>query len=182
MLSKKLDACAIGTVALLLAVLATGLWVSFTYARHPDRLQGQHPQIGVTAPAIEAVNSQGDKVSLSDYHGKVVVVHFWASWCGPCVKEMPLIHRLYEDSGSEVEVLFVNAGEAKGTIQAYLAENEFDFPVLTDVTGRIAQAYAVTGLPATYVINPQGKMAQAILGEISNEQQLAGYMKDARGD
>ena len=181
-LSKKLDSRAIWTVGILLATLAAVLWVTSTYARDPQRSETVHPRLGEAAPAIEAVNTHGDKVTLADYRGKVVLVHFWASWCGPCVKEMPLIDRLYRDSGSAAAVLFVNAGESKGTIQEFLDEQQFDFPVLTDVTGKIAQAYAVTGLPATFVINPKGQMVEAILGEISSEQQLAGYMKAAQED
>jgi len=142
----------------------------------------QRPSIGSQAPDFEGVNTNGEKVGLADYRGKVVVINFWASWCGPCVNEMPLINGVFRDHPDDVATLFVNAGESKGTIMEFLAAHQFEFPVLIDATGKIAGAYSVTGLPVTYILNKDGVISQAIIGEIQNKQQLDKAIEDARGD
>ncbi|MGZ7441969.1 TlpA family protein disulfide reductase [Paenibacillus sp. TH7-28] len=163
----------------LIAFLCAGavLWVVLSNRHH----SGVHPaherlSIGSPAPVFQAVNTYGEKLSLDEYRGKVIVLNFWASWCGPCVKEMPLIHRISHDNDSDVVTLFVNVGESKGTVNEFLSGHQFDFPVMIDATGKISGLYKVSALPTTYVIDQAGNIAHPIIGEISSEEQLQTYI------
>ncbi|WP_055108837.1 TlpA family protein disulfide reductase [Paenibacillus ihumii] len=167
-------------ITLLLGLFAIGA-IGTIIASSKDDKQTEKARlvIGKSAPDFEVTNTHGDKVALSDYRGKVVVLNFWASWCGPCVKEMPLINEVYQSDQADLAVLFVNAGESKGTVNEFLAENDFDFPVMIDVTGKVAGLYGIVGLPVTYIIDKQGNLHQSIVGEITSSEQLQTYIQAA---
>ncbi|WP_044478615.1 TlpA family protein disulfide reductase [Paenibacillus antibioticophila] len=168
-------------ITLIAVTAAIGVIISMT-GNNEDQPAMQRLSIGSHAPDFEGVNTNGEKIRLADYRGKVVVINFWASWCGPCVNEMPLINGVFQDHPDDVATLFVNAGESKGTIKEFLTAHQFEFPVLIDAAGKIAGAYSITGLPATYILNKDGAISQAIIGEIQNKQQLDNAIEDARGD
>ncbi|RCX23742.1 peroxiredoxin [Fontibacillus phaseoli] len=171
------------TLLISLLAIAAILWVVLP-GKHSneDQSGSQRLSTGRAAPEFQAVNTDGEKVSLSEYRGKVVVLNFWASWCEPCVREMPLINTVFQDSNSEAVTLFVNAGESKGTINEFLSEHQFDFPVIIDATGRISGLYAVTGLPVTYLLDKNGNIAHSFIGEISSEQQLSQFIETLKED
>ncbi|SDW74118.1 redoxin domain-containing protein [Paenibacillus sp. PDC88] len=129
-------------------------------------------EVGSTAPEFEVTNMQGEQVQLQDYLGKKVIMNFWASWCEPCVREMPLIYDIYQSGGQDTEVLFVNVGESKGTIAEFLEDHKFDFPVIIDATGKVSNLYRVSGLPTTVTIDKQGQLEQVITGEITDYSML----------
>lgn len=168
-------------IALLALTVAIGVIIG-TATSKEDQPAMQRLSIGSDAPDFEGVNTKGEPIRLADYRGKVVVINFWASWCGPCVKEMPLVNAVFQAQPEDVVTLFVNAGESKGTVAEFLAAHQLHFPVLIDVTGRISSAYSVTGLPVTYVLNAEGQIAQTIVGEIQSEQQLDNLIARARED
>lgn len=171
-------------VTLLLGLLALGtiVWIIVSSRQGDTQQEKARLAIGEMAPDFEVTNTHGDKVVLSDYKGKVVVLNFWASWCEPCVKEMPLINEVYQSNRSDVATLFVNAGESKGTVNEFLTENHFDFPVIIDVTGKVSQLYGIVGLPVTYIIDKDGKLHQSAVGEITSGEQLQTYVQAAAGD
>ncbi|MCZ7539448.1 MAG: TlpA family protein disulfide reductase [Anaerolineae bacterium] len=101
----------------------------------------------------------GGEVALADFRGKYVLLNFWASWCPPCMAEMPDLyayHRQYQDAG--FTLLAVNVAEDEATVRAFLAANGFDFPVALDTTGAIYQQYGGAGLPSSFLIGPQGTL------------------------
>ena len=88
-----------------------------------------------------------------------MVVNFWATWCPPCIEELPSIQRLWEDTrGAGLEVLAVNVGEPTERIDAFLRrfEPRLDFPVLLDPDGKAFQVWGIRGLPKTFVVDKQG--------------------------
>lgn len=179
----KLHLRSVLTWFITLIALTAAIWVLISITGNNEGQPAtQRLSIGSHAPDFEGVNTNGEKIRLADYRGKVVVINFWASWCGPCVNEMPLINGVFQDHPDDVAVLFVNAGESKGTIMEFLAAHQFEFPVLIDATGKIAGAYSVTGLPVTYILDKNGVISQAIIGEIQNKQQLDNSIKEAGGD
>lgn len=159
------------------AALAAVLWVIWHNSREGDRPAGT-AAASSPAPAFEAVTLDGVKVRLADYRGQTVLINFWASWCKPCVREMPLLNELHASSGEGTEVLFVNVGEAKGTVSEFLEEQKFSFPVMIDVTGRISAAYGISALPATFVIDKEGGIQKTVLGEISDYAELKRWMEN----
>ncbi len=105
------------------------------------------------------------ELRLSEFEGKVVLMNFWATWCPPCIEEMPSMQRLYESLPREqFEILAINMQEDRETVQRFISEHGFDYPILLDFDGAVARRYAVRGLPTSYVIAPDGSMPAALIG------------------
>lgn len=164
--------------ALLVAVIAAAVVWVFIHHSSQERIEGIKE--GVTAPDFEVTALSGEKVSLTEHRGKVLLLNFWASWCKPCMQEMPLLNEIHQSSGSQIETLFINVGESKGTVAEYMKEHQFSFPVAIDVTGKISTAYGVTALPSTFIINEEGEIARIRLGEIDDFSLLQQWLADAK--
>ena len=119
---------------------------------------------GVKQPlAFDLLDMSGRRVQRSDFKGKVTVVNFWATWCPPCVEEIPMLNRLREKmQGENFELLSVNFGQSKDVIQEFMDKVHVDFPVLLDEGGRMAGDWNTIVLPSTFVIGPDGKFAYAV--------------------
>jgi thiol-disulfide isomerase/thioredoxin len=172
--SRRILTIWIGLVALL-----AGAWAIFENLSIPDAQRGNAIEAGAKAPEFTAVNSAGKQVRMSDYRGKAVMINFWASWCTPCVREMPLVHQIAQDYQNDVETLFVNVGESKGTIREFMDKQAFDFPVIIDVTGNISGMYRITGLPATMVIDKDGEFRHILLGELTEDIPLQQWLEES---
>ena len=125
------------------------------------------------SPDFLVYDKDGAAVRLSDYFGKPIVLNFWASWCGPCRREMPHFEQMYEKYGNDVEFLMVNltAGsrESFENATAFISENGYTFPVLYDTAAYAATAYSVYSIPTTYFIYNDGSLAAMVNGAISAE-------------
>ncbi|WP_225948508.1 redoxin domain-containing protein [Paenibacillus sp. OAS669] len=132
------------------------------------------------APDIHVTTLDGTAVKLSDYRGKGVLLNFWGSWCGPCVNEMPRLKEAYEQRGSGVDIVAVNVGESKGTILDFVQKHRLPFPIMTDPSGEAASAYRVNGLPATFLISPQGQVKQMVPGELTNTEQIKALLNSVQ--
>ncbi|MCU7851426.1 MAG: TlpA family protein disulfide reductase [Candidatus Thiodiazotropha sp. (ex Monitilora ramsayi)] len=103
---------------------------------------------------------------LSDYRGRVVIINFWASWCGPCREELPSLNRAWAALKEEgIAMLAINVGEDKAAVEAFTEDYPIDFPVLQDSHGNISQRWRVRGLPATFVINQRGEAVYQVIGD-----------------
>jgi peroxiredoxin len=131
---------------------------------------------GSDAPAFTVTNLEGDVVQLSDYLGKkVLLVNVWATWCGPCVVEMPSLERLYESlRGEDFEILAVSVdarvgefdvgGRAGGDLRAFADRLGLTFPILHNPSGDIQQIYQTTGVPESFVIGKDGVIYKKVAG------------------
>ena len=109
--------------------------------------------------------SQGKQFIESNYHGKVTLVNFWASWCGPCVKEIPSLNNLRKKMhGKPFQLISVNYAEDKQHVSNFLKMVEVNFPVLLDTDGRVSKEWGVSVFPATFVIDPEGKIRYGVSG------------------
>jgi len=127
----------------------------------------QQPEVRKTAPDFSLLDTDGKKVSLADFRGQMVLLHFWATWCIPCRHEMPLLHELEgKMKGKPFRILCVNVDRgSRETVQSFMDEVTPHFHTLLDPQGQVRNHYAVRGLPMTYLIAPDGKFAGRIIGE-----------------
>lgn len=128
--------------------------------------------VGATAPAYSAADLAGRTVSLADFTGKVVLLNVWATWCVPCVREMPALQRLYDrlhERGLEVVAVSVDAevpaiGGGAGDVPGFARNLGLTFTILHDATGTVERTFHVSGLPVTIVITRDGRIHSKVLG------------------
>lgn len=117
------------------------------------------------APDFTLEDTDGKTYRLSDLRGKVVLINFWATWCPPCREEMPSMQRAWEQlQEKDVVLLAVDVGEDADTVFQFTANYPVEFPLLLDHTGKVADAWPLKGLPTTFVIDPQGRIAYRAIG------------------
>lgn len=117
------------------------------------------------APGFTLKGEDGKTYRLADYRGKVVVINFWATWCPPCRYEMPSLERAWTQlKNKDVVVLAINVGENADVIFEFTGTYPMSFPLPMDVDGTVIKQYPVTGLPTTYVINPDGMVTHRAVG------------------
>jgi len=125
------------------------------------------PQIGKLAPTFELSDVNGNKVSLSDYKGMVVLIHFWATWCGPCKAEMSSLNNLflaYKNDG--LMVLAISVDPSEKPVRSFLKDKSIALPVLMDTEQDVYfDQYGVLGLPTSFLINRDGIIKELIRGE-----------------
>jgi thiol-disulfide isomerase/thioredoxin len=122
------------------------------------------PWTGEPTPALSAKTLAGRELRLSDFAGRTVLVNFWATWCAPCVAEMPALARLRDRLG--VEVVAVNFQENAARIQPFVDRLGLAFPVVRDHDGTLRAAWHVNIFPSTYVIAPDQRIVLYATGEV----------------
>ncbi len=111
------------------------------------------------APTFALPDSSGQMVSLDDYKGQVVLINFWASWCAPCRKEMPLLDELqqrYAPLG--FTMLGINVEEDSSLADEFLRGTPVNFPILYDRANKVSEAYDVIAMPTTIIVDREGKV------------------------
>ena len=120
---------------------------------------GDTLRAGAPAPGFELKSSSGKPVSLSSLKGQIVLVNFWASWCGPCRKEMPILEQLnhqYHNKG--VTLVGVNVEPDSGAANDWLKATPVSFPILFDVDSKVSKLYQVEGMPNTVILDRKGNV------------------------
>jgi peroxiredoxin len=125
---------------------------------------------GSRAPEYAAVSLDGDTLSLEDLRGRVVLLNVWATWCTPCVREMPALERLHEQHDAEglsVVAVSVDAstpGLGAADVRRFVDDLGVTFTILLDPGGEIENRFRVSGLPMTFLIDREGRIRQRIVG------------------
>lgn len=148
--------------------LVWALWVGLTTAPVQKDSDLPAPVIGESAPGFTFPLLTGGAASLSDYRGKVVLVNVWATWCPPCIDEMPDLENLYKQMKSQglpFEILGVSI-DALGAdpVQKWVSRFGITFPILLDPRGSIKKLYRTTGVPETFVVDQQGRLLRKFIG------------------
>ena len=129
---------------------------------------------GAQRPAdyrFSLVDLEGRRHSLEEFRGRVVFLNFWASWCPPCLAEMPNIHRLYRKTGSEVAFVMVSLDRDPTVASKWIEGKGYTFPVYFPA-GPLPAAYDSPTIPTTFIISPDGKI-------VSQRRGMADYDTEA---
>jgi len=114
---------------------------------------------GSPAPQFTLAARSGEDVSLAQYKGQVVMLNFWASWCGPCRQEMPLLESIYKKYGKMgFTLLGVNVEPDSQAANEWLKQTPVSFPILYDKDSKVSKLYDVAGMPSTVIIDRSGKL------------------------
>lgn len=139
---------------LLVTVLAYAARTGFTQLDQPRQ-----------APEFKLEDLQGGSHSLAEHRGKVLIVNFWATYCKPCLKEMPSLQRAWEQLRDEdIEVLAIDVGEPRDWILEFKGIEAFRFPILLDEERVVAGEFGVKGIPTTFIVDPAGRIVIKAVG------------------
>ncbi|HWC97736.1 MAG TPA: TlpA disulfide reductase family protein [Candidatus Sulfopaludibacter sp.] len=121
-----------------------------------------HPAAALSLPALD-----GHTVSLADYHGKRVLIAWWASWCTPCKAEMPALNRLYgngQHTPGEFEILAISVDEDRAAAESFARETDMKYPVLLDPGKKTVDAFHVESLPSLVLVDAEGQISYGHAG------------------
>ena len=158
-----------GLLGLLILVALILLAIRLQKTGNPQQeinLNQFKPEAGYLAPRFTLRNLKGNLEGLDDHAGKVIVVNFWATWCAPCVEEMPSFETLYRRFRSQgLTVLAVSLDKGGSSkVQEFVDKHKLSFPVLMDSEGVAEKLYPSFTIPFTYVIDKQGRVAARVDG------------------
>ncbi|MBQ4556656.1 MAG: TlpA family protein disulfide reductase [Clostridia bacterium] len=125
----------------------------------------------IMAPDFTVTDYSGNKVKLSDFFGKPIVINFWATWCGPCKSELPAFDKAYAEYGEEIEFLMVNltdgVQDTEEKVRKFVSDGGYSFPVFFDTEYSAANAYGTYSIPVTVMINADGSVYDARIGAMN---------------
>ncbi|MDX6548863.1 MAG: cytochrome c biosis protein CcmG, thiol:disulfide interchange protein DsbE [Gaiellales bacterium] len=161
-------------LVVILAVVAFGR--SHSGALKPPPMQLTKPGDRTPAVAFDATTIAGRKVSLAGFHGKPLVINFFAAWCEPCKREAPAFTRLEQRYQGRVSLLSVAVLTShRSNLDAFVHDHGITWPVIWDQGGNLTDSYGILGTPVTYVIDGQGRVVYRIIGPTS-EHRMAGLL------
>ena len=122
--------------------------------------------VGLEVPDFVVLDKDGRRYTKENLKGKTVFLHFWASWCRECRQEMPEIVEIYKRKRSDPNFVFLAVvyNEDPADSRSYLQREGYDIPIFVDPGGKTAQAFGVTGVPETYIIDPEGVLKKKVIG------------------
>ena len=147
------------------AVIVVVVVVAFAYV-HLAQNRGYALKKGTEAPGFRLPSLAGQEMDLAAQRGKVVVLNFWATWCPPCVAEMPSLERLHRTLSPEgLAVITVSTDEDEAELRRFVSARSLTLPVLKDPGGRVAAGeYRTTGYPETFVLDREGRLLEHVVG------------------
>jgi thiol-disulfide isomerase/thioredoxin len=168
----------------LAGLLVSLVLVGSTSCQPPDSGVGEdatHDGLS-PAPAFDLADLDGSRHRLSDYSGRVVLVEFWATWCGPCRLQAEILSRLYEEvGGDDVEFLAVSLGEPEDIVLKFTSKDPFPYPVLLDTDETLGFALEIYALPTVMIVDRKGDISFFRPG-ISDGETLRRALVAAAGD
>lgn len=141
--------------------------------RPPEATEAATVRVGQLAPALSGVGLDGSPLSLADYRGRPVIVNFWASWCGPCKDEFPLLREaLAAHAADGLAIVGVLFKDDPGPAAAFVASQGASWPTVTDPDGTAAATWKVVAPPQTYFIDRSGVVRERQIGEVRDRAEL----------
>jgi len=134
---------------------------------------------GESAPDFRLQSLDGETVSLSDYHGQAVLLNFWATWCGPCVGEMPYLQEIHEEWTTRgLALVAVNVGETSSQVNGFMNYYNLSLPVLLDTQRSVSERYNIIGIPTTFFIDKDGIIQGKVVGAFPSKESIERYLED----
>jgi len=138
--------------------------LSFSFIFKSYSAERGEDAISIPLPLLEN-NKAGKKAEIDSYKGKLIYLDFWASWCGPCRKSLPILNEIRSQYASQgFEVIAINVDENLNDALKFLDKYPVDYPILLDPTGKSPQAYKVKGMPTAYLIDEKGTIIYKHIG------------------
>ena len=158
-------------ILLIIFAVAFTAYRALTPAHLPET--GRNAEI-TAAPDFRVSDENGDEVNFGDMLEKPVIVHFWASWCGVCKEEFPLLSEAWKNYGNDINFMMIDLCDGKeetaATARAFIDQNGYSFPLYLDNNGEAAAAYGVSAIPRTVFINREGELIAEQIGAIGEKQ------------
>jgi len=165
--SRRLKGRWLVVLVLVVALVALGIYqgVTSSPSTPSNVLTGR-----TSAPAIRfdltSITNPSQSLSLAKFRGHPLVINFWASWCGPCRTEMPLLEKAFRSEGGKVDFLGVDTNDSSGAARSFLQRVSVAYPVASDPKGSLAAKYGLFGLPTTIFISSTGKVVGRHIGQL----------------
>lgn len=149
---------------ILLIILLSGIAITFLIIRHQYR--PEIITIGSVAPDIELIDINKNKIKLSELRGAVVFINFWATWCEPCINELPSIEELSRLTSGNPKFKLITILFKDDEYRAFnfMKENGYTFPIFLNPDGSAAKNFGITGVPETFIIDKKGILRNKIIG------------------
>ena len=173
----------LGVLLILALVLPVGAWAVDRARQHDQRRDDTPAVLGAdsatvqtyaaatAAPKLDLTTLDGRKLDLSAYRGRPVLLNFWATWCGPCVREFPLLRRTLDQRRADgLVVLGVLVNDSAGNARKFVREHGGTWPVGIDQGAKAAAAFKVVGLPESVFVRRDGTLATRVLGELTRDR------------
>jgi peroxiredoxin len=129
------------------------------------------PIVGAQAPDFALLDLEGELVRLADLRGHPILINFWATWCGPCRLEMPIMQQRFEEFGDQgLIILAVNFDEPQAIVQAFNREIGLTFPILLDPGAEVQRRYRMRGYPASFFVDQDGIIQAHHIGLMTQDQ------------
>ena len=136
-------------------------------------------KIGKPAMDFQVIGLAGEELSLAQYRGQVVLLDFWATWCGPCKTEMPYVKKVYAKyRDQQFEIIGISLDRAKAPLESYIEKEEIAWPQFLDQAGKIATMYNVSAIPSTFLIDGEGIIRKVNLRGNALEPAVAELVKE----
>jgi cytochrome c biogenesis protein CcmG/thiol:disulfide interchange protein DsbE len=158
----------IGALAGVAGLLALLVW-KLAHQQHPRPVGSQAPNFSL--PVLENPGPfRAAAVSLSSFRGRPVVLNFWASWCGPCKTEAPLLEKAYLRYGHRVPFVGIDKTDLTSDARTFVAAHGLTFLMLADGSGDVTSSYGISQLPETYVLDAKGTIVAHLAGAINSSE------------
>jgi len=154
-------------ILILVFIIGIGVMILLQTNKSSFDLAGkQRFEKGAPAPNFTLPDLKGKMVSLADYKDQVVLLNIWATWCRPCVEEMPSMEKLHQElKGEKFVILAVSIDEAGvKAVRPFMKKHKLTFPALIDSAGTINSLYQTSGVPESFIIDKQGRILEEIIG------------------
>ena len=167
-----------------LRVASVALWIVTIACSVPENSESEDvsgPAVeGRLAPQFSVKDRSGQLYSLNDFRGKVVLVNFWATWCPPCIEEMPSMDSLQKTLDQEkFSIIAISVDDSWDSVDTFIKSSDLDLNIYSDFEGKVAKLYGTHKVPETYILNKEGIVVRKILGEIDwTSPKVLSYLKE----